>query len=98
MKREFSAETAVALANASDGDSVESILDQVASPIGAWAVKQQSGVLSITGLPGVQIGQDRLTGAGAGTKTATYGFFLPVGLEYSYPLRLNPLNDESKAG
>jgi hypothetical protein len=76
---------AVALASAKDDTSVQAMLDKVASPVGAWASKEKSTVISITALPGVEGGRDTLTGAAGGVKTESYGFFLPIGLEVSHP-------------
>ncbi len=84
--------TAIALASAKDAETVSSILDSVASPVGTWAVKQSRDdststfVTSLTALPGVQASRDRLDSSVGKVSTTSYGLFLPVGIQFSRAL------------
>jgi hypothetical protein len=79
------------LAYAKNGDDVANIINEIASPVGAWRMKREKSMISFGALAGVMGGYEELNGAHASLKESsplfnTYGAFAPVGIDISYPL------------
>lgn len=74
------------VAAAKSQDEMEAALDRVISPLGAWKRKQSERVFALNSMLGVAGGYEELRGDGNSGKNATYGAYLPIGLEISWPV------------
>lgn len=74
------------VAAAKSQDEMEAALDRVISPLGAWKRKQSERVFALNSMLGVAGGYEELRDGGDSGKNATYGAYLPIGLEMSWPL------------
>ena len=74
------------IGQAKTSDDIQQVLQQIASPVGAWKLKRTSALLAVTSFAGVQAGLETLSSASTrSTSGAFYGAYVPVGIEYSWP-------------
>jgi hypothetical protein len=74
------------VAESKTSDDVQQVLEEIASPVGAWKSKKTSAYLATSSFVGVQAGRETLQNPA--TKTASgpfYGAYVPLGIEYSWP-------------
>jgi len=74
------------VAAAMSQEEMEAALDRVISPLGAWKRKQSERVFALNSMLGVAGGYEELRGDGDSARNSTYGAYLPIGLEMSWPL------------
>jgi len=76
------------LADAKSSDDIANTLDRVASPAGAWRMKQNHSMWSINAFVGPAWGAEKLWKDGSDTGTFrghNKSLFAPVGVDYSHP-------------
>lgn len=74
------------VAAAKDQQEMEAALDRLISPLGAWRRKQSERVVSLQSMAGVAGGFEKLKDNGSTGNHSTYGLYLPIGVEASWPL------------
>ena len=76
----------VGLADAKTPDDFKAMIDNIASPVGAWRFKRHRSMWSITGLVGFHAAQETLSGPGIASYSGqSAGLFAPIGVAYSWP-------------
>lgn len=77
----------VSLAEAKSADDFSGRLDSLASPAGAWRLKNQAGVYSLTALPGIRVSRDAYSSPGLPgvLEEDVYGIGAPLGIQVSWP-------------
>jgi hypothetical protein len=74
------------VADANTQEEMSAALDHAISPLGAWKRKQSEPVAALNSMAGVAVGYETLESAGDRASHSTMGLYLPIGIEYSWPV------------
>jgi hypothetical protein len=76
----------VSLAEAKSADDFSSRLDALASPVGAWRLKNKADMWSLTALPGIRFGKDTYssTALPGDHEETVWGIGAPVGIQKTW--------------
>ncbi len=74
------------VAEADKQEEMEAALDRAISPIGSWRRKQSEALWSLNAMAGFAVGSERLKLNGESTEHTTTALYMPIAIEYSWPV------------
>jgi hypothetical protein len=75
------------IAESKTSTDIQNVIEQVASPVGAWKLKRSAAFPAVNSFVGLQGGWETLTSPSTSSKSGLfYGAYVPLGIEYTWPL------------